>query len=218
LSAAGQCYLIPDLNSLCLCPWDSRHGLVFCYFGMSGDGPGIHELCPRYSPHKALTAAGRLDLEILVGIEIEFCALMPLEPSPHQASSARTLDRLMGPILDEISTALEGVGIPVQHYQAEGQQDEYELTLGPMLAMRASDAYTWSMEAIRNTCARHGIVVTFHPWAPATSGMHINISVQRPSGCEDAFLSGLLSNSQREWLIDRFREQFMSAYHLIILA
>lgn len=212
-TAVGQSILIPDFKSLRICAWMNGHASVSCFFGQeSSQKPGRggvqdpvkSALCPRFALEMALKRARQLDLEVHVGIELEFCVFLldtkggaaPLLGDPHQASSIRTLEKRMLPVLDEIVGVLETADIYVQHYHAEGQQDQFELTLEPLPAMEAADTYILAREAIRNVCAKHSLVATFHPWTPMTSGIHVNLSLQGAIGrkVEESFLAGILDH------------------------
>lgn len=210
--AVGKNALIPDFGSLRICPWAKGHASVMCFYGEGfskknehGDLlPVISDLCPRNALRKAVRDAKKIDLQFKVGMEIEFVvlarepdgAIAPLPRRVHQASSIRTLEATMLPILDEIALILEDVGIPIQHYQSEGGQNQFELTTTPLPPMQAADAIVFTREVVRAVCAKRSLVATIHPSCTTlSSGAHTHISLDTAlKGVEDNFLAGLLDH------------------------
>ncbi|KAI8938776.1 hypothetical protein NX059_004640 [Plenodomus lindquistii] len=205
--AIGQSFLIPDMASLHLCPWNKHRGILCCFFSdriYNLDPPSnLNPLCPRRALHYAIEAAEKQGLQLLIGIEIEF-TISPHQDSHagktysnvHQASSRQALDGEMGSPMEDICTALEHSGIAVQHFQAEGQPRQFELALEPCAPMNAADTYISARATIRTTCAQHGFVACFHPWTPVTNGLHVNVSVQDDFANKSYFLGGILEHMQ----------------------
>lgn len=216
--AVGKLLVVPDLASLRPVPGYEGHASVFCYLGdeqassANRKGPNamgitLSPLCPRAALLTAVTAAEDLNISVLVGIEIEFMILETdnngtatvLNYPTHQATSIRTLEARMMPILDDIVNALACVGISVQHYQSEGAQSQFEIALAPLPPMRAADAFLTVRECIRLICSRHGLVATLHPsCTPLGSGLHIHVSANG-AGCKSqrdyqSFLAGMLTH------------------------
>lgn len=209
----GKNALMPDFESLRLCPWATGHASVMCFYGEGHSQqdehgelrPVISALCPRNALRKALQRAATLRLRFRIGMEIEFVVvsrepdgtMAPLPRRAHQASSIRTLETTMWPILDEITSILEAVGIPVQHYQSEGGQSQFELATAPLPPMQAADAIVFAREVIRVVCARRSLVATVHPFCTTLgSGAHTHLSLDTvpDEGIEDMFLAGVLEH------------------------
>lgn len=209
----GKNVLIPDLSSLRMCPWAKGHASVMCFYSeqyenpadIEGLRPVISDLCPRGVLRKALSNANQLGLSFHIGMEIEFVVFIK-EPDgsltcdghrSHQASSIRTLEGKMQPILDEIVQMLETVGISVQHYQSEAGNGQFELALSPMAPMFATDAIIFTREVIRNIYAKNLMIATIHPSCTThSSGAHTHISIDGAlsKDVEDHFLAGLLDH------------------------
>lgn len=209
----GKNILFPDLSSLRLCPWAKGHASVMCFYSeqymnptdTQGLRPIISNLCPRGALRRAMFRAEQLGLKFHVGMELEFVALIkrsdgslsPIQQSSHQASSIRTLEGKMQPILDEIILILEAMDVFVQHYQSESGDGQFELALCPLPPLLAADAIISTREVIRTVCAKHSMIATVHPSCTTrTSGAHTHISIQdcASKDVEEHFLAGLLDH------------------------
>ena len=215
-AAVGQNCLVPDFESLRLCPWIEGHATVFCYFSERRSHNQLTEgrraivetrpLCPREALRRVLKKAQALGCKLLVGFEIEFvCFSAALEhhsdqadKDPHQASGSRTTEPML-PVLCRIADVLSESGIDVQHFHAEAGSDQYEVVTGPMEPMRAADALVHTREVIHTICKNHSMKVSFHPCYPAENGTHLNLSILRPDLSADnemgeCFLAGVLEH------------------------
>jgi glutamine synthetase len=213
--AVGKLSLVPDLSTLKLVPGYDQHAAVMCYIGddmaettdilESGNSRiRASPLCPRTALLAVARAAAQQKIEILVGIEVEFVVFttdsdghaIALDIPAHQATSMRTLERHMLPILDDIVLALGRAGIQVQHYQSEGAPAQYEIALAPLSPLMAADAFVMTRECIRTLCQRHGLTASLHPWcALLGSGLHVHISADGPghgTGERKSFLAGIM--------------------------
>lgn len=189
--SVGQCCLVADPTSIRLWPCDKTHAVVFCYVAKPTENASsdihYHDLCPRHTLHRSLQSARDIDLELLVGIEIEFVCTKSSEADPptevrQQVSGLRCLESFMLPILCEISEHLGQSKVLVQQFYAEGGEGQYEIALDPCPPTEALDALVLTRETIWNVCHRHGVQASFHPrvgtpgrWA--YNGVHLNISL-----------------------------------------
>ncbi|OTA96035.1 hypothetical protein M434DRAFT_28331 [Hypoxylon sp. CO27-5] len=206
--AMGESPLIPDWDSLQLCPWAPEHASVQCFFGKYNSGSeqqdqkhlSIDEMCPRSAFQKAIVQAEKLRLRIKIGFEIEFCVSgrnedgSPLDRPqvPHSASSMNTLENFMLPIMDEIATDLEDAGVSVLEYHTGDHKGQYKITTGDTQPLIAADNLVFTCQVIRNVCKKHSLAATFYPsWPP--SGIHINLSLL-DSGPEESFPAGMLEH------------------------
>ena len=209
----GKNILLPDLSSLRLCPWVKNHASIMCFYSEQYENPAdteglrpvISDLCPRGVLRKALLNANQFGLNFHIGMEIEFVVFIK-DPEgslaldlhhPHQASSIRTIEGRMQPILDEIVQMLEMVDISVQHYQSEAGDGQFELALSPMAPMLAADAIIFTREVIRNICAKHSMIATVHPMCTThSSGAHTHLSIDGAlsEDVENHFLAGVLDH------------------------
>jgi glutamine synthetase len=206
----GQNYLIPDLSSLHASSWDDEHAGVFCFFGedkiVNGTlQPGINERCPRHSLFKRVEETASKGLRFLVGFETEFACfyrgkntLTASEHTVHQASGSRTLQKMMLPILSTITKTLESEGIVVEHFHAEAEENQFELTTGCCAPLEAVDKLITTREVIHRICMEHDMDVSFHPMAPVCNGLHLNLSLERSTDMDDTindhFLAGIFDH------------------------
>ncbi|CEI70709.1 hypothetical protein FVEN_g806 [Fusarium venenatum] len=148
-------------------------------------------------------------LEFLVGMELEFCLLVPgtLDPaekgSTGVAHSSKILRSKAWPLLTDIIAALDEAGIRVEQAVKEYGASAYEVALSPLPPVEAVDAYIYTMEVIKNIAHKAHLTATFYPtpYAGETgqkSGQHIHISatpaIKDKSWNPDTAMSGLLSH------------------------
>ncbi|KAG8664236.1 uncharacterized protein FPOAC1_013943 [Fusarium poae] len=207
----GQCLLFPDFRSIYL--HSPQNAVMFCYFGNLASvykelSPGEHRfvapMCPRRTLYQAIAQAHGLGLRFRVGFELEFtCSphlqLYPdLEDQIHQSSGFRSLDSRMLPVLCDITTKLEHLGIPVEQFHCEGSPNSYELVLGSLSPMESIDALTITKETVRKISHQNNIHVTFNPSQPSINGLHTAISLQSSERAveeiENHFLAGIINH------------------------
>ncbi|RSL81217.1 hypothetical protein CEP52_017246 [Fusarium oligoseptatum] len=206
---SGQCYLIPDFDSLRLHPGHDEQAAIFCYFGhgipTEPDFSAISfkaPTCPRQALGQAIQCLKQFGLDSRVGFELEFgcrqtrCDTGQVKNQVHQSSGLRALESFMLPVLCSITDALESVGIPIEQFHCEGSENAYELVTGPQPPLEAVDSLTTSKETTRRVCRHQNIELTFNPSPPAINGLHMNISITGPESeiLEDNFLAGILAH------------------------
>ncbi|KAH7466598.1 hypothetical protein FOMA001_g16340 [Fusarium oxysporum f. sp. matthiolae] len=147
-------------------------------------------------------------LKFLVGIELEFCLLVPgtleaAEPAkPGVAGTLGTLRSKVWPILNKIIVAFGEAGIEVQQVIKEYGTSAYEVALPPLPPIEAVDTYYYAKELIQNVAHKYGILATFYPTPydgeqGQKSGQHIHISTtptEENKGNPDDTLAGILSH------------------------
>ncbi|KAK0659148.1 hypothetical protein QBC41DRAFT_384885 [Cercophora samala] len=220
LLTRDQSYLLPDFSSLRQIPSLPHHAAIFCNFSedishrptTSLSPPKISPFCPRLPLQNAIKEAAEMKLKILVGFEIEFTCppttttttSSESESRPAQLSSARNLAaNSMLDILSEITDHLHHSGVaPVQHFQAEATQDQFEIVTGPLPPLEAADALILTKEAIRRICTGDKKrEVSFYPGVGEMNGLHLNLSVvstddkiKGGNGEYEGFLAGVFEN------------------------
>jgi glutamine synthetase len=187
---------IPDLDSLTVCPWDTRFAWVFAdlYFC---EQP--YDVCPRSALKRVVAAARSLGYCVMAGIEPEFIAMrydadgrpakafdddpgpVPLRPR-RQAfgyDAEFSLDSMR--FLDEVARALDALGWGLSNLVAEGAYSQFELDFGYADVVTTADRYTFLRVLLKEVAKRHGMFITFMSkptqgdWR---SGAHINHSIQ----------------------------------------
>ncbi|KAF4438520.1 hypothetical protein FACUT_4795 [Fusarium acutatum] len=148
-------------------------------------------------------------LTFLVGIELEFCLLVPgtldaAEPAkPGVAGTFGTLRSKVWPILNEIIVAFSEAGIEVEQVIKEYGTSAYEVALPPLTPIEAVDTYYYAKELIQNVAHEYGILATFYPTPydgeqGQKNGQHIHISAtpteENKDWNPDDILAGILSH------------------------
>lgn len=202
-SSVGQSLLVPDTSSFRIWPNAPTHASVFCYFLDRVDELSPLQIqtpsaCPRQTLQRALKEASVLNLGFLVGFEIEFvCSPWDNQHNVvHRTTGARTLEAFMMPILCEVVQVLEQSNIPVEHFHAEGAENQFEIATSPLDPFNAVDALVITRETIWLVCRKHRVDVSFSPAVPETNGTHLNISLtgQKTASRADNFLAGILDH------------------------
>ncbi|RGP78277.1 hypothetical protein FLONG3_3592 [Fusarium longipes] len=148
-------------------------------------------------------------LSFLVGMELEFCLLIPgtLEPArggvAGVAHTSRAFLSKVSSLLSEVITMLGEAGIEVEQAVKEYGPSAYEVALSPLPPVEAVDAYIYATEVIKNAAHRSGFVATFYPTpyegeTGQKSGQHIHISATSVNKDKkwdpDTAMAGLLSH------------------------
>ncbi|KAF5252394.1 hypothetical protein FANTH_2694 [Fusarium anthophilum] len=148
-------------------------------------------------------------LKFLVGVELEFCLLVPgtleaAEPAkPGVAGTFGTLRSKVWPILNEIIVAFSEAGIEVEQVIKEYGTSAYEVALPPLPPIEAVDTYYYAKELIQNVAHKYGTLATFYPTPyegeqGQKSGQHIHISAtpteKNKDWNPDDTLAGILSH------------------------
>ena len=210
LGAVGQVWLVPDLDSARVLPWEPAHGSVMAAF-VERDGTPWR-FCPRQALLRAVGHLRSVGLTLQAAFEHEFMLLRRagdrLEhfEASHYAS-AHGLDRA-GPVLDAIADALEQQGIGVRTMLKEAGLSQFELSTEHGEALCAADRFVAVRETICAVAARHDLVGTCLPLVfdgEAGNGWHIHFSLWRGehnlTGAGDAlggearaFVAGILNH------------------------
>jgi glutamine synthetase len=118
----GDAEVWPDWSSLKVCHYHPSHAQVMCfvYEGGEKDGKGFRR-CPRSRLQEITnTAKKEHDIDLLVGIEIEFCIFDDSKGTPEHlpvaanAWSAASLNNKYTPIIEEIVHSITKAGIDVR--------------------------------------------------------------------------------------------------------
>ncbi|MDQ1360763.1 MAG: glutamine synthetase [Acidimicrobiaceae bacterium] len=194
-----ECVTVPDRDTLCILPWDTRfaHMTADLYYG----GTEPFALCTRSVLKRAEERATSAGYRMQLGIETELFVtrsfadhpgpdgyLQPSAPSgrlrPTPAYDVEsTLD--MMPYLDEMVRAMDACGFGVFSFDHEGGdgQVEFDFDYAPALVM--ADRITLFRLMAKQIAKQVGLEATFMP-KPYTdgwgSGAHFNMSLVDGAG------------------------------------
>jgi glutamine synthetase len=209
--------LVPDLNSLVICPWDKR---IAWFAGdihwISGDA---YPLCSRTALKRQLERAEGMGLQFKVGIEPEFYAfrdgpdgeMAPLDAADVGQTWAYDVEMTLNslPFLGDVSAALQSLGWDVGAIVHEGGISQYEIDYGYDDALRTADRWIFIKVLLRQIARKHGAQVTFmaKPSDQAMrSGLHYNMSLWNSDG-ENAFADPA---DDRGYRLSRLAYQFIA--------
>ena len=202
--------LVPDPATFRVLPWADRTGWMLCdvYFGngqpMPLDGRGLMR--------RVLESLSDTGFDFLAGIEVEFYVVVPsggpllpenagFTPPPppvsvfergYQYLSEVRLDG-MGPVLEAVRDALEGVGLLPRSMEDEWGPGQLEFSFSPLTGLAAADAAVLFRSAVKQVCQRRGLLATFmcRPALPNffSSGWHLHQSLLNRPDRSNAFAS-----------------------------
>ena len=169
---------------------------------------------PACSRHTALRQIARLEqlgLRVKSAYEMEFMLFeqgdtsRPMGRGRKQYSNMALLDEDLDFFLDLMDT-LRGSGIPVEFFNNEFDEGQYEITLEPTYGIESPDAVFMARYGIRAFSQRRGYQATFmaRPAYPqAANGFHLNHSLWTEDGKDvffDASDPARLSAFARHWI------------------
>jgi len=183
--------IVPDPLSFRVLPWAPGVAWIICdeYFN---SGVPFH-FSPRQLLKKQIRKLEAEGRRLVVGLEIEWYLLKassdlltdaniglpgvrgtPIRTSPvepgYSYHSDSNLD-LMQPMLSELASAYEGLGLPLRSMENEWGPGQVECTFAPTGALEAADNALLFRTATRQVCRRHGHFATFM-CRPALKGFY----------------------------------------------
>lgn len=208
VSASGEYRLRADFSSM-------RAGPTLEYASLQGefynaDGSEV-ALCPRSTLRRTIEKAKSLNLEFLLGFEIEIVFMNYEGAAGYQAntnsgghawSSARALQG-NSKMLTEVYDSLSSAGIHLEQWHPEGATGQFEFVLPPLPPLEAIDTLIHSREIISTVVSNYGMRATLYPKPfPMQCGTasHVHISISSPNGKNpkvyESFYAGILESLQ----------------------
>ena len=182
-------------------PWAQKPaGQVLC--SMVDDNGAPHFADPRHLVQKALAPLADMGLTPVVAIEYEFylidqkaaakgkirAARSPETGWRNSSTSVYDLDDIydFAPLLDDIHTACQALGIPAETIVSEYAPGQYEINLHHCDdALKACDQAILLERVIKQVARRHGVIASFmaKPFAGTSgSGLHVHVSLLDKNG------------------------------------
>jgi glutamine synthetase len=212
LGPVGEARLVPDWSTCAILPWAPTQAQVMG--DMLVDGvPWEH--CPREYLRAQVRALAEAGFSARAAYENEFCLLRrtdkgyaPADTTVYAATGGMNEHR---PFIDELTAALEALGLEPEFYYPESAPGQQEISIRHAEPLAAADRQVTYREAVRGVAVRHGYVASFLPKVhdgAAGSGCHLNVSIWReganvlgdadhPTGLSAtgrAFLAGVLEH------------------------
>ena len=213
--AESDMYLVPDLETFAIIPWEQSSGpsarFICDVYTPSGEPfPGD----PRYVLKRALSKAAAKGMTFHAGPEPEFFLFRRdgdgrAVPRPHDQGGYFDLstDR-GGEVRKEMVKALAAFGIRVEASHHEVATGQHEIDFRYTDALRAADNVVTFKATLKQIARQHGLHATFMPKPMAGdsgSGMHVHQSLVRVQNGENAF-----ADSQDDFGLSELARQFVA--------
>ncbi|WP_232716878.1 glutamine synthetase family protein [Gordonia metallireducens] len=196
-SADSDQVLVPDLDAVYVCPWDTTTAIIFSDLFWE-DKP--YNVCPRQALKRAIYEAAQQGYSGYAGIEPEFIVMRwdedgqpvkAFDNDPQQVGGLRPRRQAFGydvehsldsmPFLKDMMDMLETLNWGLHDVVAEGAYSQFELDFHYTDLLQMADRLVFLRIALKEVAKRHGMFVTFMP-KPTTgdwrSGAHINFSLR----------------------------------------
>lgn len=184
--AESDMYLMPDLNTLAVLPWEpyksetGRTARMFCDVYTPNGQPFAGD--PRGVLRQAMQLAESVGVQYVVSPELEFFLFRepPKANDPVQDDQSSYFDAADGAarvIRKRVNDALRSMGIIVDSSHHEVGGGQHEIDFAPTDALRMADAIVTARQAVRTIARQEGRFATFMP-KPIShepgSGMHVH--------------------------------------------
>ncbi|KAF2234853.1 protein fluG [Viridothelium virens] len=198
---AGLCELLPDWQSLRICPYAPGHASVMCFVYDTDSSEPFH-LCPRRKLVDQLEEWENVHaVTFSVGFEIEFALLDAAGNVPEDVDAVNAWSTTTGlrgtklRLIEEIVEALQASEIRVLLFHTDAP-NQLQIVTGPSNPVDAIDALMQTHECIKHTSIRYGFRATMAPKPlpeDLATGAHAHISI-KPQNKRDNFLAGVLED------------------------
>jgi glutamine synthetase len=195
MGPVGEVRLVPDLDTFRVLPYAPGAGAVLTDHRRPDGEPA--PVCQRTFLKRQAARLAELDLALEVAFENEFSLavredgrFVPLDSSLCFSTIGLTASQAY---VDDLVTALEAQGIPLEQYYAELGHGQQEVSTAHTPALRAADDQVLVRETIRGVAAEHGLVASLapKPWPEgAGNGCHIHFSLWDSNGHNRFFDGG----------------------------
>ena len=205
--------MIPDLDALYICPWDTTQAWFFADLYWQGEP---YNLCPRMALKRQVAQAVEVGLRPMSGVEPEFIVMRydeegrpvkAFDDDPPLAGGNRPRRQAWGydaeasidsmPFLGELIDILGDLDWDLHDVVCEGAYSQFELDFGYTDAVAMADRLTFLRVLLKEVAKNHGAFVTYMPKVTVgdwRSGAHINFSLQDAKTGDNLF-----GNSEDGW-------------------
>ncbi len=185
--AESDMYLVPDLATFAVLPWETRPlttARVICDVCTPNGAPFTGD--PRYVLKQAMAAAAEMGYTYYTAPEVEFFLFQPgpdgqISTKPHDSASYFDVSTdLAHSVRRQMVEALTELGIEVETWHHEVAVGQHEIDLRYDQALRTADNTITLRTTLKAIAQRNGLFCTFMP-KPITgingSGMHTHQSL-----------------------------------------
>jgi glutamine synthetase len=186
LGPVGELRLVPDLSTFVSLAFSPRCGAMLSDLLQVDGRPW--PLCPRTYLKRMIARALERGLAIRAAFEPEW-VLTTRQGDQHVPFDGSLAYSGLGmtnaaTVIDELVSAFEYQGLPIEHYHAEIGHGQQELTLRHAPALRAADNQVLYRETVRGVAFKQGLYASFapKPWpSQPGNGCHVHFSAWDPS-------------------------------------
>ncbi len=184
--AESDMYLVPDLDTFALIPWDTQDVTARLICWVYSPGGDLFPGDPRAALYRAIEEARALGYTYNTGPEIEFFLLRPDEtgrviPAPHDRGGYFDFSTdLANAVRRDMMNVLEEMGIRVENSHHEIAAGQHEIDFEYDEAMRSADNSVTLKYTLKAVAQKHGLHATFMPkpvFGTPGSGMHVHQSL-----------------------------------------
>ncbi len=184
--AESDMYLVPDLDTFALIPWDTQDVTARLICWVYSPGGDLFPGDPRAALYRAIEEARQLGYTYNTGPEIEFFLLRPDEtgrviPAPHDRGGYFDFSTdLANAVRRDMMNVLEEMGIRVENSHHEIAAGQHEIDFEYDEAMRSADNSVTLKYTLKAVAQKHGLHATFMPkpvFGTPGSGMHVHQSL-----------------------------------------
>ncbi len=196
--AESDMYLVPDLETFAIIPWDEAAGFVtarmICDVHTPEGKPFAGD--PRYALRRALDVAHRMGMTFYVGPEVEFFlfrsgpdgrpALIPHDVAGYFDATTDAATH----IRRRMVRALSAFGIEVEATHHEGALGQHEIDLRHTDGLRAADHLVTTRSTLKSVAQQHNLYATFMPKPIANlngNGLHMHLSLADAASGKNLF-------------------------------
>jgi glutamine synthetase len=195
----GDFTMVPDLDTLSLCPWIDKTALVICDIADEETGEPV-EVAPRQILKQQIARAAAAGFTVKAGSELEFYLFKDsyeeaatkgyrdLQPSSTYIMDYHMLQTTKDEwIIREIRNAVAGAGIPVEFSKGEFGKGQHEINITYRDVLETADNHVIYKHAAKEIAALKGAAITFMAkWTmeEAGSSCHMHSSLWNADGAE----------------------------------
>jgi len=196
--AESDMYLVPDLETFAIIPWDEAAGFVtarmICDVHTPEGKPFAGD--PRYALRRALDVVHRLGMTFYVGPEVEFFlfrsgpdgrpALIPHDVAGYFDATTDAATH----IRRRMVRALSAFGIEVEATHHEGALGQHEIDLRHTEGLCAADHLVTMRSTLKAVAQQHNLYATFMPKPIAHlngNGLHMHLSLADATSGKNLF-------------------------------
>lgn len=198
LNGAGDIVLVPDPGTFKVLPWAPHSAWILCDTAYKNGDPISFD--PRTVLKRSLEKLQRFNMDLVVGLEVEFHVFELLDANhehanttmPGRAPKTRSLAHgyqfltetryaELESVMDELRRYCQLMGLPIRSMEVEMGPSQFEFTFDPDTPLAHADNMVMFRTMVKEVCARRGLHATFmcRPKVEngASSGWHLHQSL-----------------------------------------